>query len=151
MQDKIIAFMIPILLALMVAMLVFDIVRKRNFVWDIVLVVALVVLEIIYLIMPLTLVSQQKKAFKKQEFDSMDYLRIKIENNVCHEEMVRNNQVVFNAVHSLKSLTSYIEDDKRLVLVFNKVEFTCIRKENLIGGLEKLKTTIQKAMQKQKK
>lgn len=150
-QDKIIAVMIPILLVAMVAMLVVDIVLKRNFVWDIILVVALVVLEIIYLIIPLTLVAQQKKAFKKQHYDEMDYLEIKIENNLVSEQMVKDGKVELSGTHNLKSVTSYIEDDTRLVLVFNKVEFACLRKENLTGGVEKLKAAIEKAMSKQKK
>ncbi len=150
-QDKIIAVMIPILLVAMVGMLVADIVLKRNLIWDIILVVALVVLEIIYLIIPLTLVSQQKKAFKKQGFDEMDCLDIKIENNVITEQMIKDGQAEFSATHNLKNVSSYIEDADRIVLVFNKVEFTCIRKEFLTGGVEKLKALLQKAMQKQKK
>ena len=68
-QDKIIAILIPFLILAMVAMLVYDIIKGKSIVWDIILMIALVVLESLYLIIPLTLVAQQKKAFKKQKID----------------------------------------------------------------------------------
>ena len=64
-QDKVIAILIPILMACMVAMLIFDIVTGKSFVWDIVLLSALVILQVMYLIIPVMLVKAQKKAFKK--------------------------------------------------------------------------------------
>ena len=64
-QDKVIAILIPILLVCMIAMLVFDIYKGNSFVWDIVLLVALLVLEAMYLIIPVMLVSSQKKSYKK--------------------------------------------------------------------------------------
>ena len=54
-------------------------------------------------------------------------------------------------MHNLKSLTRYLEDGERLVLVFNKVEFVCIRKNELTGGLEKLKSHLEKIMSKNAK
>ena len=66
-QDKVIAILIPILMVCMVAMLVFDIVKGNSFVWDIVLLVALVVLEAMYLIIPIMLVKSQKKSYNKQK------------------------------------------------------------------------------------
>ena len=68
-QDKVIAFLIPILMACMVAMLIYDIVKNKPFVWDIILLVALVALEVMYLIIPIMLVSSQKKSYKKQNID----------------------------------------------------------------------------------
>lgn len=147
-QDKIIAILIPILMVCMVAMLVYDIVKGKSFVWDIILLVALVVLEVMYLIIPLMLVSSQKKSFAKQKIDEMDYIHIKIENNSCVETLVKDNEEKSKHVHNLKHLTSYLEDKNRLVLVFNKVEYVCIRKENLTGGVEKLKALLEKTMAK---
>ena len=59
-QDKIIAILIPILMVAMIAMLVYDIISKRSFVWDLVLLIALIVLECMYLIIPIMLVKSQK-------------------------------------------------------------------------------------------
>ena len=47
-QDKVIAILIPILMVAMVAMLIVDIVTGNSYLLDIVLLVALVVLEIVY-------------------------------------------------------------------------------------------------------
>ncbi|MBQ8615657.1 MAG: hypothetical protein IJ415_03735 [Clostridia bacterium] len=147
-QDKVIAILIPILMVCMIAMLIYDIIKNKSFVWDIVLLVALLVLEIMYLIIPLMLVSSQKKSFAKQKIDEMDYIHIKIDNNSCVETLVKDDEEKAKHVHNLKSLTSYLEDNKRLILVFNKVEYVCLRKENITGDVEKLKVLLNKTMSK---
>ena len=147
-QDKVIAILIPILMACMVAMLIFDIVTGKSFVWDIVLLSALVILQVMYLIIPVMLVKAQKKAFKKQDLANMDYLKITINQKECIEEMYKNNEVVSRAVHNLRFLTSYLEDDVRIILIFNKVEFVCVRKDSLIGNVNQLKEHLKNAMKK---
>jgi len=147
-QDKIIAILIPILLVCMVAMLIFDIVTGKSFVWDIILLVALIVLQVMYLIIPVMLVNAQKKAYKKQDLANMDYLKITINQKECIEEMYKNNEVVTRAVHSLRFLTSYLEDDFRIILIFNKVEFVCVKKDSLTGNTNQLKELLNNAMKK---
>ena len=147
-QDKVIAILIPILMACMVAMLVYDIIKGKSFVWDIVLLVALLVLEVMYLIVPLMLVRSQKKSFEKQKIAEMDYIYIKITDNKCEETFFKDEQVVSTHSHNLKALTSYLEDGSRIVLVFNKVEYVCLRKADLTGGVEKLKALLEKVMSK---
>lgn len=148
-MDKVITALIPILIVIMVAMLTYDIVKKRSLVLDIILLVALIVLEALYLIVPLLLARSQKKSYYKQKLDEMDYLYIKIEDNLCTETLFKDEQEVAKNIHSLKSLTSYLEDNSRLILVFNKIEFVCIKKDNLKGSLDKLKNCLNKAMAKQ--
>ncbi len=147
-QDKIISVMIPILMLCMVGMLVYDIVMNRSIVWDIVLLVALAVLEVMYLIIPLMLVRAQKKSYNSQKLGEMDSLHIKIDDNLCIETLLKDGQEVAKNVHNLKQLTSYLEDKDRLILVFNKVEFTCIRKDKLKGDINKLKSHLEKIMSK---
>ena len=67
------------------------------------------------------------------------------------ETLVKDEKEIAKNVHNLKSLTSYLEDGEKLVLVFNKVEFVCIRKSELTGGLEKLKSHLEKIMSKNAK
>lgn len=147
-KDKVIAFLIPILMVCMVGMLIFDILNHKTIVWDIVLLVALFVLEIMYIIIPVMLVNSQKKSFKKQKLDSMDYIHIKVDENLCVETLYKNDKEMAKNIHNLKMLTSYIEDNDRFVLVFNNVEFVCIRKQNLTGDLSRLKQHLTKIMSK---
>ncbi len=147
-QDKIIAVLIPILLLCMIGMLVFDIIKGNSFVWDIVLIVALVLLEIMYLIIPLMLVKSQRKAFQKNKIDEMDYILIKIDENTCVETMHKDEQEVSKNIHALRQLTSYLEDNSRLILVFNKMEYVCLRKDSITGDLNKLKALLEKTMSK---
>lgn len=147
-QDKVIAILLPILMVCMIAMLVFDIVKGNSFVWDVVLLVALFILEVMYAVIPITLVHSQKKAFKSQNLEEMDYIQIIIDDNTCTERLIKGEEEKTTNQHSLKMLTSYLEDDNRIILVFNKVEFVCLRKENIIGDVNKLKAHLQKVMAK---
>ena len=148
-RDVVIAVMLPVLILIMVGMLVWDIVKGKSLVWDIVLLSALCVLQVLYLIVPITIVNQQKKSYKKQDLANMDQLVITIDNSgVCTETLYKNGEEVAKSAHGLKALTSYIEDNNRLILVFNKVEFVCIRKDCLTGGLDKLKMYLEKCMKK---
>ena len=147
-QDKVIAILIPILMLCMIGMLIYDIVKGKPFVWDIILLLALLVLETMYLIIPLMLVRSQKKSFEKQKIAEMDYILIKIDNNSCVEALFKDGEEKSKISHNLKNLTSYFEDNLRLILVFNNVEYVCLRKQNLTGGVEKLKTILQKTMSK---
>ena len=147
-QDKVIAILIPILMLCMVGMLIYDIVKGKPFVWDIILLVALLILETMYLIIPLMLVRSQKKSFQKQKIDEMDYILIKIDNNSCVEALYKDEEEKSKISHNLKNLTSYFEDNQRLILVFNNVEYVCLRKQNITGGVEKLKALLQKTMSK---
>ena len=83
-QDKVIAILIPILMACMVAMLIFDIVTGKSFVWDIVLLSALVILQVMYLIIPVMLVKAQKKAFKKMLINRIQQY---IKRSIHHEKV----------------------------------------------------------------
>ena len=150
-RDKFIAIMIPILFVAMVALLVLDIVTKRSVVWDVILLVVIACLELTYLLIPVMLVSSQKKAYKKQNLKDMDYLLIKIENTVCTEYLFKDGKEVSKAMHGLTGLTSYLEDNTRFILVFNSVEFVCLRKDALVGDLELLKKHLNKIMAKPKK
>lgn len=147
-QDKVIAALIPFLMLCMVAMLIYDIIKHKPIVWDIVLLVALFILQVMYLLMPVILTHAQKKAFVKQKIDEMDYIIVKIADNSCVETLFKDEKEVSQHVHNLKHLTSYLEDAKRIILVFNKVEYVCVRKENLTGGVEKLKAYLSKCMSK---
>lgn len=147
-QDKIIAILIPILLVGMIAMLIYDIVKQKNIVWDIVLISALVVLEIMYLLIPAMLTRSQKKMYNKQNLGDMDCLKIVIDDKNCVETMMKDEQAMAKNVHSLRSLTSYIEDSENFILVFNSVEFVCIKKAKLVGDLNRLKDLVTKSMAK---
>lgn len=149
-QDKIIAILVPFLMLAVIAMLVYDIIKDKSFVWDIVLLVALVVLEVMYLIIPLMLTQSQKKSYKTQNLEDMDYLRVVIEDKQCTETMYKDEQVVVTNSHSLKFLTSYIEDNDYLILIFNKVEFVCIKKSGLECDVEKLRNHLNKVLLKTK-
>ena len=105
-------------------------------------------MKILYLIIPIMLGRSQKKSFEKQNIAEMDYIFIEIDNNSCVESLYKDEQVLSTNTHALRQLTSYFEDANRLILVFNKVEYVCLRKENITGDVDKLKAHLEKIMSK---
>lgn len=148
-KDKVIAILVPVLLVFTIVMMVYDIIKNQSIVLDVILIVALIVLQVMYFLIPIMLVRSQKKAYIQQNLGDMDYLFVKIDENLCVETLFKDEKEMAKNVHNLKQLTSYIEDQDRLILVFNNVEFVCLRKAELTGGLEKLKNHLQKTMMKQ--
>ena len=126
-KDTVLAILIPILMVCMVGLLVLDITKGKSIVWDVILLVALIILEIMYLLMPLLLVKAQKKAFVANKLDDMDYLLIKIDNNICSETTYKDEKEVSKIDHNLKTLTSFIED-KEYGKIF--VHISNIKNEN---------------------
>lgn len=147
-RDKVIAVLIPILIVLMIGMLVFDALNNRSLVWDIILLVSLLVLGALYIAIPIVLVNSQKKSYYNQKLNEMSCLQIKIDDKLCVETLYKEDVEMAKNVHNLKQLSSYLEDAKRLILIFNKVEFVCIRKNALNTDVTKLRTHLEKAMAK---
>jgi hypothetical protein len=150
-QDKAVAVLLPILMVCMVAMLIFDIVTRKSIIWDILLLGALAVLQIMYILIPVMVVSAQKKAYNKQNFKDMDYLLITITQKDCVEEVYKNNEVISKNSHSLRYLTSYLEDEDSIILIFNKVEFVCVKKQHLKPSDFQLKEHLKNVMKKNAK
>lgn len=150
-KDKIVAILIPILMVAMVAMLIYDIVANNSFLWDIILLAALLILQVMYLLIPIMVVKSQKKSYIKNNWGDMDYLLVKITQKECVEEVYKDNNVISKSMHSLRYLTSYLEDEERIILVFNKVEFVCIKKEFVTGNINQLKEILKNAMKKSSK
>lgn len=147
-QDKVIAILVPILMLCMIGMLIYDVLKGKPFVWDVVLLCALAVLEVMYLIIPLMLVRSQKKSFYQNKVNELDYIHITITENACIEKFFKDNEEVSKIEHNLRNLTSYFEDETRLILVFNKVEYACLRKTEIVGDIKKLKALLEKHMSK---
>lgn len=145
-KEKFLLFATPVLLILVIGILIFDIINSRAIVWDIILIVGVTFLFALTLLMPLMVVQAQKKQYKSQNFDDMDHLSIKINNGVCEEAMMKNGSAILKNTHNLKTLVSYIEDDEDIILVYETGEYTCIKKQNLVGDVSRLKAALSKSM-----
>lgn len=147
-RDKFVAVLIPVLIVAMIAMLVFDAIKQRGIVWDIVLLVALILLELSYILIPIILAASTKKSFKKQHLDEADLMVITLDDKICEETLIKEDKEINKNHHSFKFLTSYLEDDERLILIFNKIEYVCLKKSGLNCDINKLKSHLNKVMSK---
>lgn len=147
-KDKVITFMVPFLFVICIGLLILDIVNKKSIVWDIVLLVALAVLEVVSLSLPSIVAKSQKKTFAQVGMADMDYIVITIDNSVCTEQLFKDEQEKSKLTHNLRALTSFIEDNSRLILVFNSAEYVCIKKACFEGDINAFKEFLQKQMSK---
>ena len=145
-KEKFLLVAVPILLVIMVGMLIFDIVNSRAYVWDIILIVGIVFLFALTLVMPLVVIRAQKKQYASQNFADMDNLSIKINNGTLEEAMMKDSKVQLKNTHNLKSMVSFLEDDEDFILIYETGEYTCIKKLNLIGDVNRLRAALTNAM-----
>lgn len=134
-------------LLLMISTLIWDIRDGESIAFDIFLLVLIVALLILYICFPILFKANAKRVYKTSIADR-DLMIVKIDETKCDVSFQKNGEEVSRSVMDLSTLTSCIEDDERLVLVFNRQMFVVVRKDSLTGNLDSLKLLIQKYMNK---
>ena len=134
-------------LLLMISTLIWDIRDGESIAFDIFLLVLIVALLILYICFPIVFKANAKRVYKTSIADR-DLMIVKIDETKCDVSFQKNGEEVSRSVMDLSTLTSCIEDDERLVLVFNRQMFVVVRKDSLTGNLDSLKLLIQKYMNK---
>lgn len=134
-------------LFLMISTLILDIRDGENIAFDVFLMVLILALLVLYFCFPILFKSSAKRVYKTNIADK-DLMIVKIDDTKCDVSFQKNGEQVSRSVMDLSTLTSCIEDDERLVLVFNKQMFVVVRKDSLLGNLDSLKLLIQKYMNK---
>ncbi|MBQ7798680.1 MAG: hypothetical protein IJ371_06120 [Clostridia bacterium] len=147
-KDTTTHILVIVFMFIMAGVLVWDILRDASFTIDLILLIALVVIEILGLIMPRIIIHTQKKFLKQLNLDEMDYTITEISKGKCTETYYKNNKIVMQNVCDISKLVAYEINDNYAYVVFNN--FACaifdlttlnVSKEELIQTLD---TTIAK-------
>ena len=137
---------IPLAIALMIGILIYDIIKSKNFVFDIILLVLLIVVEAMNISMPHIIYASQKRYLKKLDNLKLDYCIAEYDNGKFKEKYYKDKEMIyFNEIDADKfSSYSYFENyififfNNFLALIFDLNEISEQDKQELIKLVEKL-------------
>ena len=122
-KDTIMHYVILGFIVLMIGALIWDIVRGESFVINLILLIALVCAEIFDLVMPLIIITTQKKFLRKLNLAEIDYTVTEIIKDKCFEKYYKNNKIEMQNVCDMNKLVAYEIRDNYAFIVFNN--FAC--------------------------
>lgn len=122
-KDAITHILVLIFIAIMSIIVAFDIVHDKKFRLDLIILIALVVVEIFNLIMPCIIIHIQKKFLKQLNLEEIDYTITEINKGRCTESYYKDNKVKMQNVCSMSKLIGYRKVDNYVFVVFSN--FAC--------------------------
>lgn len=147
---KALKWVLPFLLLLNIALLIWDIHDGESVLLDVTLICVMIVCMVITYSMPAIYKYSAKVAYQKTIADK-DAFSVYMDENNCTVSFSKAGQEIAKEVLSWNDLTDYEEDDKRIVLIFN-MKFVVVRKDVLRGDVDLLKMLLDKfAKNKQSK
>lgn len=118
-KDLLINIFVPLALAAMIGILIYDLNKGVSIVLDIVLITLLLIIQCVNIFMPLIIAHTQKKYFKKMEELQYDYCISEFNNGVFKEKIYKDNKLIYANEVSSDKLINYIEFDHYFLCVFN--------------------------------
>lgn len=151
-KDKFAFWATPFALMIMIGIMIYDIVKSNSLVLDIILVVALFVLQILNLVMPIISSKMQEKYFKKLDELNYDYFISEFNDGVFKEKIYKDSQLIMCNQVPIEKLQNYAVFDNFLVAVFNNYAMLLFDLDNMqMGTKEDLIKLLDTAMGLKKK
>lgn len=135
---------------LMVAVLVWDIIRGASLTIDIIIIVAFVCTEIFDLLMPVIIIYNQRKFLKKLNLAEIEYTVTQIDNDKCTETYYKDNKIVMQNVCDMNKLVAYQVTKNNVFIVFNNFACAILDISTLNVSLDDALQTLDKAISKNK-
>lgn len=122
-KDVIMHILLLVFIGLFAGLVVVDIIKHKSLIWDIVILIALIVMEIFSLVMPLIILHNQKKFLQQLNLDKIDYTTTEITKEKCIETYYQNNKASMQNVCQMNKLMAYKQQDNYIFAVFSN--FAC--------------------------
>lgn len=122
-KDKISHILVIVFMFLIGGLLAWDIVREASIVIDLIILIALVVVEIFSLLVPFIIIHMQKKFLKQLNLAEIEYTETRIEKSKCTETYFKDNKIMMQNVCDMTKLVGYEKKEDYIFLVFSN--FAC--------------------------
>lgn len=138
---------VPLGLLIMLFILIYDIKHDENIIFDCVLIILLVILEIVNLSLPIIIKVSQRKSLKNLENGVVDFCITEYEKGKFKEKLYKDNKIVYqNEIH-IDKLANFCEYKSFIILIFNNYQTMLFDSENFqSGSKEELLILLNKAM-----
>ncbi len=150
-KDIIVHILVIAFIGIMSAVLVWDIMREASIVIDLIILIALILLEIFNIVMPFVILSMQKKFLRQVFTVGFDYTLTEIDKNKCLESYYKDGKILMQNVCDMTDLIGFSEQDGYLYLVFNNFAtgiFKIVTLQNIT--LDKFKQNLEQTISKNK-
>ena len=147
-KDIIMNVLLLVFIGIFAGIVIANIIQKNSFVFDLVILIVLIAMEIFGLVMPLIIIHNQKKFLKELNLAEMDYTTTEINKEKCIETYYKDSKVSMQNVCDMNKLMAYKQQDNYIFAVFSN--FACaifdlstlnVDKDELIKTFD---TTIQR-------
>lgn len=91
---------------------------------------------LIFILLIPTIQNSVSKKIYMQSLSDKDLMSVSINEYKCEVEFYKNGEMTNKEVLELTALTSAREDEKDIILVFNKNKFVLIKKDAFVGELD---------------
>lgn len=122
-KDVIMNILLIVFIGIFAGIVTANIVQGKSFTLDLIILIALVVMEIFTLIMPIIILHNQKKFLQELNLNEMDYTTTEINKEKCIETYYKNNKVSMQNVCNMNKLMAYKQQDNYIFAVFSN--FAC--------------------------
>jgi len=149
-KDFITHILVVVFTLIVLAVLVWDIVRGASLVIDLIILIALIGIEIFSLIMPKIILHTQKKFLNQLNLAEIDYTITSINKNKCLESYYKKDKIVMQNVCEMSKLVAYEIEDNYAFLVFNNFACAIFDLSTLTSNREEFEEMINKIISKNK-
>ena len=118
-KDIVMHILAILFIGIFVGVLVWDIFNSKSFVLDLVILIVLVLIEIFNCLMPLIIVSIQKKFLRQLNLEQVEYTTTEINKKKCVETFYGDGKIVLQNVTDVSKLVGYKIDGQHVFVVFN--------------------------------
>jgi len=110
---------VPIGIMLMIGVLIYDIIKDNNLVFDIILLSLLILVEIMNFVMPAVIYSSQKRYLKKLDALNMDYCIAEYDKGKFREKYYKDKQMIYLNEIDADKFASFQMFENYLFIFFN--------------------------------
>ena len=146
-KDIVMNILLLVFIGIFTGLVISNIVQHKSSTLDLIILIALIVMELFSLIMPIIILNNQKKFLQQLNLDEIDYTTTEIGKEKCTETYYKNNKISMQNVCNMNKLMAYKQQNNYIFAVFSN--FACaifdlntlnVEKDELTNYLD---TTIQ--------
>ena len=150
-RDILVHIGVPIAMLIMISILVYDIIKSNNIVFDIILIVALLSLEVLNFLMPMLVFKSQKKYLARLEAENFDYCLAEFDKGEFKEKFYKDKKMVYCNTISADKVVNCAEFEHYYIVIFNNYTALLFDLDQMeIGNADDLKAKINKLIETNK-
>ena len=149
-KDVVMNILLLAFIGIFAGLVTWNIVQDKSFVLDLIILIALIIMEIFTLVMPRIILHNQKKFLQQLNLNEMDYTITEISKEKCIETYYKDNKISMQNVCNMNKLMAYNQRDNYIFAVFSNFVCAIFDLNTLNTGKDELFEHLDKVIQHNK-